>query len=132
MIYPSKRDLWLGIVLLMTMSMSTILLIALEGLSLATLVVVVVDAFVLWIWFGTYYMIYDDVLTITCGPMRKKVDIKNIQSVKSSRSPISAPACSIDRILIRGKNINVLISPSDKKGFVSSLRDVNHRIDINL
>jgi len=132
MIYPSKHDLWLGIVILGVMGISTSFVFVSEGLSLAMLVLLVVDVFVLWIWFGTYYLIFDNVLTIHCGPMRKKINIRDIQYVKSSRNPISAPACSMDRIEIKGKKIAVLISPEDKKGFVSSLRDINHLIDIKL
>jgi len=64
--------------------------------------------------------------------MRKKINIKDIRTVKSSKNPISAPACSLDRIEIRGEKIGVLLSPEDKKGFVSSLRDINHMIEINL
>jgi len=82
----------------------------------------IVVALLIWMSIGTYYSVDKNTLKIVAGPIRWKVPIDEITSVERTRSPISSPALSLDRLRIRysGKK-SVMISPADKKRFMKAL-----------
>jgi hypothetical protein len=70
----------------------------------------------------TYYSIEGPVLKIVSGPFRWKVQIDQISSIQPTRSLLSSPALSMDRLkIIWGNNKKIIVSPADKKGFVKAL-----------
>ena len=72
----------------------------------------------------THYTVDKGVLRIVCGPFRWTISIDQIGSVTQTRSPLSSPALSLDRLLIRyGKRRRIMVSPVDKHGF---LRAIGH------
>lgn len=72
--------------------------------------------------FGTSYAVDRGVVTIRSGPFRWKVRIDEIQSLERTRSIVSSPALSLDRIRIRyGEGRSVMISPADKKAFLKAI-----------
>ena len=80
-------------------------------------------AVMIWILYSTDYTISEQTLLIRCGPFRYRVPLLQIDSVKPSRNPLSSPACSLDRLLIKwddGRK-KVLISPSRKREFLQEL-----------
>ncbi len=71
---------------------------------------------------GTHYTVDRGELKIISGPFRWKVSIDEITSVEPTRSPLSSPALSLDRLRIRyGKGRRVLVSPADKEGFLRAI-----------
>ena len=75
-----------------------------------------------WVVFSTAYKVDRGILKITSGPFRWKVPIDQIHSVEATRSPLSSPALSMDRIRIRyGKNRRVMVSPADRAGFLKAI-----------
>lgn len=61
------------------------------------------------------------------------IDIQTISSIWKSRSAISAPAASLDRIAIRYEGYRTLIlSPADKEEFIRLLREINPGIKVKL
>jgi len=128
--YPSKRDLWLEIVIWMVSLFSFSV-----GLSpfliptdrrISTLVMTLcfaVGAFALWSFYTTGYTLLSDQLVIRSGPFRFRVPFAEITSVCPTRNPISSPACSLDRLEIRyrGGRSRILISPEDKPGLLAAL-----------
>jgi len=71
---------------------------------------------------GTYYTITEKELRIVSGPFRWTVPIDEITAIDPSRNPLSSPALSLDRLKISyGKRKFVLISPSDKAGFMRAM-----------
>lgn len=89
---------------------------------------------VCYFFFTTRYIIDKDKLIIKAGFFRMKtVSIPTITKVVSSKSIASAPAASLDRLLIKfGKYDEVLVSPRNKVAFVKDLRDVNSCITVEL
>jgi len=86
------------------------------------IIMIAVILFVGWIWFGTGYEISDDELKIRCGPFRQRIPLQEIKEIKKTRSPLSSPACSLDRMEIKyGKSKRLMISPADKEGFIKML-----------
>lgn len=79
----------------------------------------------LWLLVATYYRIDEGVLSIRCGPFFWRIPLKEIESIRRSRSSLSSPALSMDRLWIRysgGKRI--LISPKDREEFIRAIRAI--------
>lgn len=129
MTYYSKHDLWLGILLLGTTGLGAASVLIDTGISIGSLVMIAIFAFTCWIWFGTYYKVDEDQLLVVSGPFRSRASISNITTIKPSRNPLSSPACSLDRIELRGKGVYYLLSPRDKTAFIVHLQRVNPKIE---
>jgi len=76
----------------------------------------------LWVLYGTFYWFSEDRLVIRCGPFRFRVPLLEIDSVEPTRNPLSSPACSLDRLLLRYGRKSIMISPADKTGFLAELQ----------
>ena len=88
-------------------------------------------AFILHMFFKTRYIIDDNKLKIKCGFIPyKPIDIATIKEVARTKSIISSPAPSFDRIVIKyGKFDEIIISPKDKQNFVKDLLKINPKIN---
>ena len=84
------------------------------GLFLAT-------AFIVWVFGSTYYVITADSLIVRAGPIRRTVPLRSVQRLRATHNPLSSPALSLDRIEVTYGSKRVLISPEDKRGFVSAV-----------
>lgn len=80
-------------------------------------------ALVVWILESTRYEVGNTHLVIRSGPFRWVIPLDSIQEVAPTRSPLSAPALSLDRLLIRhpGRALGIMISPEDPQGFLREL-----------
>jgi hypothetical protein len=75
-----------------------------------------------WLLFSTHYTITPDLLTVRCGPFSWQIPRAAIHSVGPTRSALSGPALSLDRLEIRyGRGNAVLVSPMDKTAFQRAL-----------
>ena len=128
--YKSKIDVWLVVLFYVMMLLPTILtlidmfswtMMALEGLLLVLVSILL---------FNTKYIIDGEYLYIKCGFLPKeKCSISQMVKIKNTRSIISAPAISLDRIEIKLNNRQrLIISPLDKKGFINHLCLINPNI----
>lgn len=127
--FQSKVDRWLAAVLILAMLMMLASLLAmttevLREPALVVAIIAVVAAIVLIAWVGlaTYYEIDSKELKVVSGPIRWHVPLSDITAVEETRSPLSAPALSLDRLRIRyGDNRAIVVSPRDKAKFVKRL-----------
>lgn len=135
--FVSKRDAWLSLVIwagaLVSAGCGVAQLSApaspvVRGLGLVLLLGSA--GFMLWVLYGTDYTVSPDDLHIRSGPFRFRVPLSEIESVKPSRNPLSSPACSLERLLIRyhGGKRRLLVSPEDKLGFLHALVLRNPRL----
>lgn len=80
----------------------------------------------------TYYTIDEENrnLRVKCGFITDfNVNIDKIVSLKNTRTLLSAPAASIDRLEVKyGRCQSVVISPKDKQEFIAHLRRLNPEI----
>ncbi|MBS3988985.1 MAG: PH domain-containing protein, partial [Dethiobacter sp.] len=117
MYFLSKYDWWLTAIII-----SGILLLAFSALGSSSSVIVFINTgisiFICWVFFGTGYRVLDEKLIIRGGPVKWTVALSDVTSIKPSRSLLSAPASSMDRLEIRHKKGAVIISPKDKEGFL--------------
>ena len=127
--FKSKIDPWIRIVLLsiVVVDAAIILRVALypdsPAITTATILVCVVAiVFVLSLLLRTHYTVDRNNLRIVSGPIVRNVAIDQITSVAPTRSLLSSPALSLDRLLIRyGKQRRIIVSPADKQGFLRAI-----------
>ncbi len=76
----------------------------------------------LWLLVTTRYIVDGAVLEVRSGPFRWRIIRRQITAVRASRSMISAPALSLNRLEIRyGHGQSLLVSPADREGFLRCL-----------
>lgn len=86
------------------------------------LVLLVSAAIPVWIVLSTSYTLNGTQLRVRCGPFRWTIPLAEIRDVRPTRSPLSGPAPSLDRLRIDyGKRRSVMVSPRDKEGFLREL-----------
>jgi hypothetical protein len=131
MYFPSKRDWWLGLLIWGLMLLGAVPALLKPGKG-QFIIMIAVILFIGWIWFGTGYEILENELKISCGPFRQRIPLQEIKEIKRTRSPLSAPACSLDRIEIKyGKSKRVMISPANKEGFIKLLIEKSPQINLD-
>jgi len=114
-------DSWIGFVLALVP-----VGLLLEAIFLRSLLVGVVAASVLVVYalavFPTNYELAPDALKIRSGFIRTSIPYQEICRVQASRSWLSAPALSLDRLEIAyGDARATLISPRDRTAFLQDL-----------
>jgi len=128
MVFPSKVDRWLLVVLAIALGFTATA--GLRGLgvggpagSLAALGLLVIGCGLpLWMFFSTRYVIDAETLTVRCGPFRWQIPLADITAVEPTRNPLSSPALSLDRLAIRyADDRRLMVSPADKRGFLDAL-----------
>ena len=128
MTFRSKVDSWLALVL--SLALPAILFATYSvtrqaaGAELIKAILVIGVSFVLILWplLSTSYSINTDELLIRSGPFRWRVPLSKITKITPTRSPISSPALSLDRLRIDyGINKVVLISPSNQQAFMDAI-----------
>ena len=127
MVYRSKIDMWLIIVLLSTAAIPLVLayVAVQEGSAWISHAVIagVMSCFFIWLVLTTKYSIEETTLKIQSGPFTWQIEKREITKVTPTRSIISSPALSLDRLRIdyaSGRS-SILVSPKDKVGFVKAL-----------
>lgn len=126
--FPSKIDAWLIAAGFAGMAAAVVAI----GFSLyfepgspatilALLLVLLVFALVASTFLYTYYEVDRDTLTVRSGPFRWRVPLDAIDSVKPTRSPLSSPALSLDRLDIRYGKRRIMVSPADRRGFLKAI-----------
>lgn len=130
-VYQTKRDILLGA--LIWIPTGGFLLYALyEQEWIGVVILGLATLFTCSIWFGTNYRIEGDLLKIKSGLVRfESIDINQIREIEETKTWLSSPACSLDRIVIRYKQFDeIVISPKEKEMFVAHLKEINSRIVI--
>jgi hypothetical protein len=124
--FPTKRDAWLVIVIwfsaLIDLGVSVFLLFSLSGPILWIVpILVVAGLFSLHVMYATEYVFEGGSLRVRASVFRWTVPLAEIDSVEPTNNPLSSPACSLDRLLIRYGEKRIMISPADKTGFLHTL-----------
>lgn len=136
--YPSKRSPGLIIVISILFFAPLIPMVTAEEFNLnfgiILIVIFLLFAFILHMLLKTVYTIDGDQLKIKCGFIPyKPIQISEIKEISVSKSIISSPSASFDRIEIKyGKFDELIISPEDKFSFAEDLVSLNQSIKNNL
>lgn len=126
--FRSAIDGWLVAVLAFSSAMMVLAfgLLLREPVSVARAVALFLTALglglPLWVVLTTGYTVADDTLTIRSGPVRLRYPVSKIASVRASRSPLSSPALSLNRLEIRfHAGQRVLVSPREREAFLEAI-----------
>lgn len=100
---------------------------------LAIIVMLLTCGFVFHIYASTSYQITEtDLIVKSSFVVNIKIPISNIKNIKPSKSILSSPALSLDRLEVTsGKYGSVLISPMNRALFLAELKKINPAIDIS-
>jgi hypothetical protein len=135
-LYPrfrSKIDVWLGGVLLLGLLVSGAAAIGLllqEGFASLAILPLLTTGLPLWLLIDTWYGVTDTELIVHCGPFVTSVPIARIRAIRPTRSVLSAPALSLDRLEISHAGGAVVVSPADKADFIRALRERHPTIEV--
>lgn len=119
--FRSKVDAW--ILLLPWSSLAALVLIDGQqrvwlGIAM-TVVSVSVEA---WLILSTSYTLTDDALVVQCAALRVNVPLRAIRSIRRTKTPVAAPALSLDRLEVLYQYGSVIISPKNREGFVRAIQ----------
>ena len=127
--FKSKVDAWLVVLLVAAMALQLVATVhllytgqdAVAG-TVAVVALLLVYLLIVSTLKRTWYEVDGEQLRIVCGFFRWTIPLGDIDSVETSRSPLSSPALSLDRLRIRyrGKR-SILVSPADRERFVAAL-----------
>lgn len=97
-------------------------------------IILAVEAFVIFTFVSTRYIVRDTSLRIISGFFYDEtIDIRTITYISSIRNAMSSPAASLDRMEVRSTSHDaVLISPLDKKGFLNHLLRIHPAIVVRV
>jgi hypothetical protein len=126
--FESKRDAWMWVLALVT----PVIIIALVPSPPVAVLIAVIAVFIVGVvtFRSTYYVVEGDTLIIRSMGLTWRVPIRDIRSITPSRSAISSPALSLDRLRIDYGKKSILISPADRNRFIAALRSVNPAISV--
>jgi len=133
-VFTSKKDAWLvsliwGSAILPLLAGLLIVWTDARAGSYLITISVITFTLILAASFPLYYELTEQDLVIRSGLFRWKVPLDGIEEIRPTRSILSAPALSLDRLLIRFRSRKggfgaAMISPRDQAGF---LREVAAR-----
>lgn len=144
MYFPSKKDIWLTVIIWLFAFFFIIPPIFFPHFGvwmtpeffdkqwIKIIILSPIGLFLLWFWFQTGYTIADNLLIIRYGPFKKNIQIDEIHSLRETKNPFSAPALSMDKLELSFTKFDmVAISPKNKNEFVQQLLKQNPRIKID-
>ncbi len=128
MTFKSKVDGWYyAVIVLVVLLIGSTTIPLIQQQASRELLVVVASMFftiglMIWLLKSTYYVVEKEHLVVRCGPKTWRIALRDIQSVKPSKSPLSAPALSLKRLKVSyGNNRSILVSPEDPDKFIEAL-----------
>lgn len=128
--FESKKDISICLLLLVGIAgcVAGVIIDYLDPATETNILLYVVLGFIaillFWIFFSTYYQLTKDGLRVVSGPYRKTVSYKDITGVKETRTLLSSPALSFDRLEVMTKAmVPLVISPLEKEKFIKKLEE---------
>ncbi len=127
-VYRSKIDVWLIVVLAVSIVVSlitalTILLVRSPAAwAVAAFTAIIGAGLPLWLLLSTHYTLGHGQLVVRSGPLKWRIPVAEITSITPTSNLLSSPALSLDRLRIDyGRGKSVMISPRDKEQFVRDI-----------
>jgi len=134
-IFKSKVDWWVALVLILSLITPFVVLVLLylDGAPIifGILPFGILIAIYIGLVFPLRYELREELLLVRSGLMRIRIPYNEIVEVLPSRSLLSSPAFSIDRLKITRNKGSVLISPLEKETFLRELAVKTEHLDLN-
>ena len=78
----------------------------------------------IWLLVSTVYEVDEENLLVRSGPFRWTIRLSDIRTIEPSKSLISSPALSLNRLRIEyGSYKSILVSPEDQEGFIEAVQN---------
>ncbi len=125
--FRSRVDWWLAVLLVALPVIGLVAAIALQlsgdgGAFVGWLSLLGIGLLYLGVVWPVVYEMGPDALVIRFGLVRSRVPYRDMRGVAPTRSPLAAPALSMDRLAIdTGGRMGAIISPDDRDGFLDAL-----------
>ncbi|SNZ00321.1 PH domain-containing protein [Flagellimonas pacifica] len=131
--YKSKVDLWLFLLILLNF-LAVFYFLSKEWSWIAAIINVGVMGSILYLLFNISYDTKgEDLLVNYAAFYQKRIKISAINRIKETRSPLGAPAASLDRLEIwYNTHSSILVSPKDKIGFIEHLKALSPKIEVQM
>ena len=97
MMFPSKRDMWMGMIIWGVIFLWCWILYEAIFVTFNIITIVLMPILIsllISIWFYTRYTIKQETLQIAYGPMKWNVNIQDIHYIREIKNPFTAPALS--------------------------------------
>ncbi|WP_022829362.1 PH domain-containing protein [Sphingobacterium paucimobilis] len=133
MVFKSKISTGLLILLLVAILLApAIMLYHRTHVWEAIILLLLTSAICLPTLLNTHYTIEEKVLKIRSGLLYKKnIPIDSVRKIVETNNMVSSPAASLDRLEIFFNSFDsVLISPKDKADFISTIQEINPKIEV--
>lgn len=127
MVFRSKIDLWLLLVIAAAAMVPLLQVMAAlrngENWLPHLLIFGILGGLFSWMLLSTKYTVNRDTLLVQSGPFRWRIFKNEITGIVPSKSILSSPALSLDRLRIEyaGGRRSILISPKNKDGFLKAI-----------
>ena len=123
--FRSAVDTWLLLVFACTTLLVLVVMVPLLASGTILLTALILASAVglpAWLLLSTWYEVGEELLLVRSGPFNWRIRRCEISIVRPSRSVLSSPALSLDRLEIEyGNGRRILVSPADKRSFVEAL-----------
>ncbi|CAN5316271.1 hypothetical protein BH23BAC2_BH23BAC2_20870 [soil metagenome] len=103
------------------------------GTLLIILFIVGISAILLWLLFGTYYVLEDDHLVYHNGPFNGKIPIKSIRKIIKDKTLWVGyrPATARKGVIVKYQKYDeIYFSPEDNETFIEALLKLNPGIEV--
>ena len=128
-VYPSKKDIFIFIIICLIVSLASSIKAAMESRTLLSWLITLL---IVMGWMAMFLLLFP--IKYIIGFQRKRISISQIIYVRRSHNLLASPALSVDRleIVFKGKYTDsILISPRNRIDFVEDLKAINPNIDIS-
>lgn len=126
--YRSRVDAWIAIILgivaaaCLSSGIGMIVKGMPGGVIMAPIIIFTGVILPFWLMLTTRYVLGSDTLEIRSDPIKWEVPLKEIRKITPSRSILSSPAFSLDRLEIQyGRWNSILISPAQRDDLLREL-----------
>ncbi|EMI17627.1 membrane protein containing SNARE domain protein [Rhodopirellula maiorica SM1] len=128
--YDSAIDLWLLMLLMLSPVLAAVIggYLILNGRPGDASLLFLIGAATLFVQ-GIFvvpcrYTVLEDAVSVRCGILCYQIPISEIQGIEKSSSLKSAPALSLRRVRIQTAKREYLISPKDREGFITTIKQM--------
>ncbi|MES5895288.1 MULTISPECIES: PH domain-containing protein [Bacillus cereus group] len=128
--FPSKKDTWLYPIFFIVLGACFAPIFAGREYFLLFFTIPLAILFS-WSWFSTKYIVKEEIVMITSGPVKKRIFIRDIKRISNTKNPIAAYALSFDRLeIVYGSYETEIISPKNKEQFINLVKSKNPHIEM--
>lgn len=120
----SAVDWWIGLLIWVAIAITvgSMITVPPNERKLAYAIIIPTVAFMLWLYFGTFYELRGEYLYCRSGPFFARIPYANVKTIKLTQNPLSSMALSTKRIEITYESKSffsglIYISPPDREEF---------------